>query len=193
MKNLLSALLSVTLAITPMLSFAQSKVSYALPRAVVGLLEGAYGSCSGVVVAPERVLTAYHCKDAASDTFDGKKTEVLREIPDYDLLLLKVEDQTCPCVPVGIEPALDSDVIAVGNPLGIHQVVTEGAYQGKFKNPKAPEIVGSSVFSAQAEGGFSGGGIFQQQKGKWKLVGLVSAGSATVTIGPGTDRINKIF
>lgn len=192
MKKLLSSiLLSLSLAITPAISWAQTK-SYVLPRAVVGLLQGEFGSCSGVVVAPERVLTAAHCKDAAR-LFDGRfTTEVLRAFPESDLLLLKVEGLTCPCVPVGSTAALDSDVVAVGYPLGLHQVVTEGSAQGKLKIGD-PSVDGFQVFTAQAEGGFSGGGIFQQQNGKWKLVAITSIGTKTFTAGPGPDRIQQIF
>jgi hypothetical protein len=190
MKKFLSLLLSLSLAFSPIVLAEELSVS--LPRQVVQMLTGPFSSCSAVVVAPERALTAAHCIGAA-ETLNGKKVEVLRVMPELDLMLLKVPGLECPCVPVGDIPALDSDVSAVGYASGLHQVLTKGTYQGKFSSPLVPEAEGFLVFSAIAEGGFSGGGIFQKQHGKWKLVAITSAGTKTFTSGPGPDKITKIF
>jgi S1-C subfamily serine protease len=191
MKKLLSNLfLSLSLAFSPVLM--AEEFSYSLPRQVVQMLTGPFSSCSAVVVAPERALTAAHCIGAA-ELLNGKKVEVLRVLSDSDLMLLKVPGLECPCVPIGNEPVLDSDVAAVGYAAGLHQVLTKGTYQGKFTSPLVPDSEGFLVFTSIAEGGFSGGGIFQKQHGKWKLVAITSAGTKTFTAGPGPDKINKIF
>jgi hypothetical protein len=189
-KLLFRLLLSLSLAFSPVLM--AEEFSYSLPRQVVQMLTGPFSSCSAVTVAPERALTAAHCESAVG-TLNGKAVEILRTMPEHDLMLLKVPGLECPCIPIGDIPALDSDVVATGYASGLHQVVTKGSYQGRFNSPLVPDAEGFLVFTSPAEGGFSGGGIFQKQAGKWKLVAIVSAGTKTFTSGPGSDKISKIF
>jgi V8-like Glu-specific endopeptidase len=129
--------------------------------------------CSGVMVAPTRMLTAAHCTDGKMFV-NGKPARLLKKDEDDDVAILEV-DAGCPCAPIAESaPVLDEPVIVVGYPLNHTirvQVLTEGRAQGqegrrlRTTAPIAP--------------GNSGGGVFVQHAGRWELVGIAVS---TVTL-----------
>jgi len=144
-------------------------------------------SCSAVVIAPRRLLTAAHCVGEKM-TFRGKPVPllVLKSDTKMDLALLEAEVD-CPCAPIGTRVDLDEPVVVIGFPYyGVgegemdRQIVTHGEAQGVMPS-------GKTMVSALASPGNSGGGVFVRRGDEWHLVGIVSAivGSGT-RFGPPT-------
>lgn len=183
--------LATTLLLLPILLLAmfglsvysESK-SYRQARQTVHMIqigEGEGSVCSGVSVAPNRVLTAFHCtgdpKKQSEEypvkiTVEGKPAKVIRIDEEHDLSLLEVAID-CPCAPLGSEsPDLDVQVIAVGWPMGIAEVVTEGRSQGFIESDKPGKPFLLSTTSIVF--GNSGGGLFTFNwlSLRWELVGI---------------------
>lgn len=149
-------------------------------EAVVLLRLGA-ASCSGAVVAPDRVLTAWHCVAAGGrpsvEWRDGRRVVgrvvgadrrrdlALVEIPAGDRASLEVA--TAP-------PAVGSPVRALGHPLGGD--LPEGFFAGTLRWSAIPgevAAVGERALqlSAPLEPGSSGGPVVD---GEGRVVGVVS-------------------
>ena len=164
LKFLLSLVVSVGLAVAPILSYGSEFNNI---RQATHLVTGEFGTCSGVMVAEGHMLTAAHC-DQGILVVGVSPAKVLKKDEDADLLLLKV-DMGCPCVEIGEQPYVDDKVETIGFPLygSIKlQILTEGRVQGilpdrsKFYSMTSPIMFGNS-----------GGGVFKDGK----LVGIVSA------------------
>jgi S1-C subfamily serine protease len=182
-KFVVTAVLAVVLGASALLASCSSQApSYAAPRAAVVQLfdKGAkFSGCSGVMIAPLRLLTANHClgedgKDVLEATPQRLYTKVLKQDKRNDLLLLEVA-LGCPCVPVaGVAPDVDQVVVAIGFPMntvvGV-QIATEGRSQGVGP---AAAIGGTNRlrFTAPLAPGNSGGGVFSKTFGEWRLVGI---------------------
>ena len=131
-------------------------------------------SCSAVMIAPERAMTARHCIDMPSPLLkvNGEVYAVTEAYgnPDVDMAVIIVPGAPCPCAPVATERAQIDDLIrAVGYPLGLLQIVTEGALQGRATFEDGKEYL---VVTARVAPGMSGGGLFNKQG---ELVGIISA------------------
>ena len=135
-------------------------------------------SCSAVMIAPERALTAAHCLDMVSPVviIDGHRyavTEGYAASP-RDIAILIVPGAPCPCVQVSGTPLVEGDwVAAVGYPYGLPLVVvTYGEFQGRL----IFEEDGQEYLLVTALGapGNSGGGIFNEHG---ELVGITSKGA----------------
>src|SRR3990167_10317002 len=110
-KNFLLALLvAVSLVTTPMvlndhIQWQSTKYDYSQIRAATRLLYiDGVGNGSGVMIAPNRMLTAGHVAAQDSDfsplMLGTKRVNILRVNQELDLALLEV-DNGCPCVPLG--------------------------------------------------------------------------------------------
>jgi S1-C subfamily serine protease len=141
---------------------------------------GESGTCSGVVIAPERVLTAAHCvpsdvqllKVGALAVTEAKKKD------EADIALLTVPGLGCPCVSIAAErPAVDTPLIVVGYPMNFAQYLTEGRLMGVITDPQAPDNVREHfmAMSAAISYGNSGGPVFAWIDGRFVVVGIVSA------------------
>ena len=152
--------------------------SFDLPRQTVHYIEigEKIGTCSGVAVSENLVLTAAHCVAILDNDktikikVSGKVAKLLRQDRANDIALLQV-DIGCPCASLAAEsPELDDKLIAVGWPLGKAEVVTEGRYQGLagFYDRYITFSTTPIVF------GHSGGGLFKYNwaMGRWELVGI---------------------
>lgn len=155
-------------------------------------LVGEYGSCSGVMIAPYKMLTAAHC-DMGPMLVDGKPTAILKKDTSKDLMLLMVVKE-CPCVKVAQKYREDFDgVYIVGFPMGLVKLQTWGERQSDLlDDERVPEFKDFAVYVANVEGGFSGGGIFQRDNTStngWELIGTISAGSKSFMLGPNLSMI----
>ena len=142
--------------------------------------DGTYGqfSCSGTVIAPETVLTAKHCLEAAwrVRTADGVWHTVYGGKIDQvqDAAVIYVRGVACPCAPIGGELKVGDEVRAVGFPGGqwldsagfVLEILrfTNGVAAGEV-------LVGHSAFTFF---GASGGGLWAVQDGRLVLVGVHS-------------------
>lgn len=140
------------------------------PRNQVKLLKGNEGgSCSGVVIAPELILTAKHCNALGEFTVDGKPAFIEAESRTADMMIVRAH-VTCPCATIFVGPLeIDEPVMVVGFPLDFGvQYVTYGHYQGESEYGMA--------LSADAAPGNSGGGVYVFREGQWVLAGILVAG-----------------
>lgn len=132
------------------------------------------GFCSGVMIAPEVMLTAGHCVEGDKDTsfeVGNKRATVIRSEFDeagHDLALLHV-DAGCPCALLSDSGAVrDEDAIAIGFPLpqSVYvEMVTRGHIEGVHKDRIISDV--------PVAPGNSGGGLFVQRHDRWALVGIV--------------------
>jgi S1-C subfamily serine protease len=135
------------------------------------------------------MLTAAHCDGPGLRTNNGP-AEVIVKDTAKDLLFLKVVEN-CPCASISDEPLKFADeVMAIGFPNALLKAGSPGKYYGHFNDPNYPQFHGFSVFSMVTEGGYSGGGIFNKYG---DLVGLVSAGSKSLTIGSSQQMIKDVL
>lgn len=155
---------------------------YAEPRAAVVQIfygEEDHSGCSGVMIAPMRLMTAAHCVKApftvGVERMPGK---VLRKDEGLDVALVAVAAQ-CPCTPLAASPAeLDEPVLAIGYPMNNYvfvQMATEGRAQGEafHKSLNGPRL----RLSVPIAPGNSGGGIFVRRGGEWQLAGILTTGT----------------
>lgn len=171
-KVTVTALVATALIFTGLHQFIwrNQPYTYSPIRMATYEVRGAYGACSGVLIAPKQMLTAAHCLQMGDLFVKGVKAVVVKFNPVTDVALLFVEVD-CPCVPVGDTPALDTNLVAVGYPLGIGvQYLSKGTSQGDV-----PEYSHYMAMTVPLMFGNSGGGVFQFQNGKWKVVGVASA------------------
>ena len=135
-------------------------------------------SCSAVMIAPERALTAAHClfMEAPVLTIDGYDyviTEGYAASP-RDVAILIVPGAPCPCARVASTPIGDgAPVMTVGYPYGVPVVVvTYGEFQGRLIFPDDGQEY--LLLTALGAPGNSGGGVFNEYG---ELVGIVSKGA----------------
>jgi hypothetical protein len=127
----------------------------------VGTAEGVLGSCSGVILHTDLVLTAAHC--ALGDTFrvDGKEATLLKIDKTTDLLLLKTKTDKFRMVTFG-KVVMSQDVMAApdfGPPF--NRILFYG---------RVAAMPSGQVWSdLKAAPGFSGSGLFDLDG---RLVGL---------------------
>lgn len=154
----------------------------------------ATATCSAVLISPNTMLTAAHCKSAAEVVDDNgvhrKVTswEILKGAPDT--MVIRVEGMHClpphACVPVlsKAEVKMDERVRIVGYPYGVGMASypartiewTTIVVRNGVTGPDGDVflLVGSIM---PVHGGQSGGGVFVVQDGIVYLIGVVTGGS----------------
>ncbi|MBM3695087.1 MAG: PDZ domain-containing protein [Actinobacteria bacterium] len=147
-------------------------------EAVVGVSRHRAGG-SGVVIAPDRVLTNAHNAgpEGVRVTFgDGRveESEVVGVDADGDLIVLGVPTREAPVVEWGEGEALGvgSPVVALSNPTGRGLSVTVGfvsATGRPFRGPRGRRIEGSVEHTAPLPAGSSGGPLLDPAG---RLVGI---------------------
>lgn len=143
------------------------------PRATTYAIRAAFGNGSGVLIAPNYLLTAAHVaivKDLHV-SYKGFKlpVEVVRLDETKDIALVKVLGMECPCAPIAdVSPAIDEKITTVGFPMeGLikTQITTQGTKQGN----DARDFV---QYTSPVGPGNSGGGVFNE---RGELVAIVSS------------------
>ena len=133
--------------------------------AVVGLGRG-WGRGSGVVIAPNQVLTVAHVLrgDEVAVSFDGDVREgrVLGADPDLDVAVIGVDTGEAPAVAwePGETPASGTPVFALANPGGRGLRTTFGLVSATgrgFRGPRGRRVAGSIEHTAPLPRGSSGG------------------------------------
>lgn len=185
---------SVTLAVIHQFVWNTPSKNYKPLTDVVYLIEGFNGSCSAVMVAPKHFLTAAHCDAIVDPTIEGKKARVIKKHPTEDLMMMWA-DVEGPWIHVGKAPRIGSNIVSVGWPVGVAELVVPGKMLGvlKIKSGWPLELTGNMILSTQAEGGFSGGGVFQFQDGSWKLIGILTNASATTALAEPVSTIIELL
>jgi S1-C subfamily serine protease len=133
---------------------------------------------SGVIIAPNYLLTAYHVVSDNSpgstinigeDRLKALTATILKKDPVRDLALLQVNGLECPCAKLLTTTAeVDEETISVGYPLFTHfgvQFLTFGHVQGYREDGVAS--------TGQIAPGSSGGGLFVRRDKQYKLAGLL--------------------
>jgi S1-C subfamily serine protease len=195
MKYLSAVALSVLLSVSAVFGFStwhQNKVNQSMQvlKASTYAITGEFGQCSGVLIAPKRLLTAAHCQVGSVLTVAGKVAKIIKTDDVKDLMLLEI-DLSCPCVPVGkTNPAVGDELTVVGYPYGSNTgfilVTTSGYVQGYIQ---AQEFNGYMFTTTPVAPGNSGGGVYQFVSGKWYVVAIVSRGAGHIGVFPTTQMI----
>jgi hypothetical protein len=172
-RNLLFSFLVVLAACAaPRLTAAPDTPEIANARHSVRIWKNEDGSCSVVVVAPGRALTAEHCRVLLeAGRIEGLRVAGMERIGDTDSATITVPGLACPCAPMASEPAaLGDQVLVVGYPYGAGRVLAWGVVQ---EDPIVGELAGLRFALVPVAPGNSGGGVFNASG---RLLGIVSMG-----------------
>jgi len=126
---------------------------------------------SGVVVAPNRVLTAAHALNGGQQYFvriDGgfRKARLIMKNAAHDLAVLDVNTDSIKPLPISAaEPSASQMVWAVGFPRAQGKTTSSGVFQ---KNRQ-----GALHTSAPIDSGQSGGGLLSCERGHYELLGML--------------------
>lgn len=171
-------------AVTPVAAPAPAPVP---PQLVVHAIykgDSATAGGSGVMIAPNIMLTAAHVARAAEGLTAGDQRAPLKFLSineDTDLALALVAIQ-CPCASLRLRnPEPGTPVTVVGFPMNPYvglQITTEGKWQGvrRVKLEDTDKLSESfAMMTAPVAPGNSGGGVFILEDGQWRLVGITVA------------------
>ncbi|MGD0527511.1 MAG: trypsin-like peptidase domain-containing protein [Polyangiaceae bacterium] len=105
---------------------------------------------------------------------DGRELpviEVLAASPDHDLALVRVEAQGLPVLALGDSDAMRAGdpVVAIGNPMGLEDTVSNGLVSARRKVEKGLEVL---QVSAPIAPGSSGGPLFNE---RGEVIGVATA------------------
>jgi len=126
---------------------------------------------SGVVVAPNRVLTAAHALNGGQQYFvriDGgfRKARLIMKSTAHDLAVLAVETDAITPLPIRVaEPSESQTVWAVGFPRAQGKTTSSGVFQRNRQ--------GALHTSAPIDSGQSGGGLLSCESGHYELLGML--------------------
>lgn len=164
-QNFIALVVGIAIGATATFAFSAHTSRHAANEAV-HKMHSARGTCSAVMIAPERAMTAKHCIDMESPQLNvsGRDYVITEAYANsvLDLAVLIVPGAPCPCSTIREEPAREGELaMVVGYPYGIARVTTYGEVQGRFTNPEdKQEYV---LVTAPTAPGNSGGGVFDMQ------------------------------
>ncbi|MES2364668.1 MAG: serine protease [Pseudomonadota bacterium] len=150
-------------------------VSHSIVTIVAPLSQRSYNQGSGVVIAPETVVTNCHVLQKAKSISVKHGHEVLQaklEYPDVERDLCQIKVPYLKAPPVKIAPAtslrIGQRVYALGNPEGLELTFSEGLFSA-LRGAEGSQLM---QISATITHGSSGGGLFDDQG---RLVGITSS------------------
>jgi len=169
--------------------------SFASPRDTVVLIKSKTGSLgSGVVIAPGKIITAFHVV-GVTDFVEYKGHQVpftvLYGDSKQDYAIIQAIGVECPCARLSFKrPAIDEELVKIG--FGLFPSVqvqnrTDGRFMGLAKQDEQRWMIVTSPVAP----GDSGGGIFVKHWGIYYLVGIVSAVSIANPMGF-PDMVNHL-
>lgn len=176
----------------------------ALGKSMYKLYDGADSICSSVAVSPTQLVTAKHCMGSTElnitvEKLDkefkviSSKTLYLKEIRtlskfDQVMLELKDPDETLPtwvtiAKPEEVKLELGSPIVALGFPKVMELTLTHGEFSSMTSLKKFDDSMTEPFYKVTIPitGGNSGGGLFQEIDGTYKLIGLATAGFRDVS------------
>lgn len=182
---LIVLILSLTLGLFTNLGAAEAGLS---PEQIVRefgsavvLIQTRSGLGSGFLITPDGVVaTNAHVIEDRADArvrFIGGKTAWVRDIlwtdPVRDLALLKIDGQNLPTVQLGDSDAVQvgEQVVAIGNPMGLQNTVSEGIISGIRAVPVGNTEVRLLQMTAPISPGSSGGPLFNAAG---KVIGITA-------------------
>ena len=169
---------------------------------VVGLGRG-WGLGSGVVIAPNRVLTSAHNlrREEVTVSFadDRRETATLAgRDPDLDLAVVQVDTGEAPAVawePAG-DPGIGTPVIAVANPGGRGLRATLGFVSSagrSFRGPRGRRIRGAIEHTAPLPRGSSGGPLVDAAGGLLGINALRMDGGLILAVPAGAGVKERVL
>lgn len=134
---------------------------------------------SGVIVGADGYIVTNHHVVAGADEiqtvlWDGRVTRarIVGSDRETDLAVLKIDGNNLPAMPLGERPSLrvGDVVLAIGNPFGLGQTVTQGIVSGLGRNPLNLPIYEDFIQTdAAINEGNSGGALVDAQG---ELIGI---------------------
>jgi V8-like Glu-specific endopeptidase len=183
-------------------SVASASTFDEIATATYKLHEGGVPICSAVAVSPTQLVTANHCvggkdlnirfekldKEFKPVSIDVRFTKTLRTLKDYDIAMLEIKDGTLPNY---VDVAkVDEAKLTFGTPLvaiGYPKVMEITLTRGEFGQVVSLAELSSDMkkpfykLTTPITGGNSGGGLYAEVGGTWKLIGLTTAGFRDVS------------
>ena len=136
---------------------------------------------SGVIITDGYILTNYHViKDANSITVtlaDGRETsaQMVGSDPDSDIAVLKIALKNLPTIEIGDSQTrrIGDVVLAIGNPFGVGQTVTQGIVSAKGRSQLGINLYENFIQTDAAINPGNSGGALIDATGK--LIGINTA------------------
>jgi hypothetical protein len=120
------------------------------------------------------IVGGVRIKVTLRDTRELEVTEVLAASPEHDLALVRVQARGLPTVALGDSDAMrpGDPVVAIGNPLGLEDTVSNGLVSARRKIDDAQDGFEVLQVSAPIAPGSSGGPIFNE---RGEVIGVATA------------------
>jgi serine protease Do len=154
-----------------------------------------YGS--GVVVAPETVITNCHVLAKTRTIIVKRRNATYKatlQYPDVerDLCQLNVPDLVAPAVTLGDSTSIQigQRAYAIGNPIGLELTLSDGLISGfrKIEGAEVPRI----QTSAPASPGSSGGGLFDRDGNLIGITTLIGRDAQNITIAHPVEWVREV-
>lgn len=183
-------------------SVASASTFDEIATATYKLHEGGVPICSAVAVSPTQLLTANHCVDGKDlnirfekldaefkpISIDVRFTKTVRTLKEYDIAMLELKDGTLPNY-VDIAKSgetkllFGTELVAIGYPKVMEITLTRGQYGQTVSLVDLDSDMKKPFYklTTPITGGNSGGGLYAEVDGTWKLIGLTTGGFRDVS------------
>jgi len=145
--------------------------TYQTRQAIVRIRSGDNTSASGVVIAPNTILTAAHILEPSRALYvmiGNNLHAATLQLSDINLDLALISADTGNLKPIAINPTpihYNEPLWAVGFPLSLSQKISVGYYQ---------KTLNGRVYSSNhVNSGVSGGGLLRCNQGQFELAGII--------------------
>ncbi len=165
-------------------------------RTMTGVLTSSIGTCSGVIIDTNKILTAAHCMDdskgvAIVDLPSGDRTYaiVIKKSAAMDLALLGMLKKSRQTSQLGKRPEITNKLFTINSGKGIPHTYGEG-YLRNVRYIKGEDAYPLLMSSILIEPGASGSGVFD---GKGRLVGINIITTDTGSLAVHIDTIKRFL